>query len=209
LHVATFLALAVGVWVVLLALRGLELSWAYMWPFGTVLTLLTLALVAWDQRVWRLAKLHGWFVRRPDLRGTWRTRLVSEWRDPETGEAPDPIECYVAVTQTFARLQLRLMSRESESWLLAGDIRESPKGSGYQVLGIYMNQPDPALRGLRSEIHFGGLVLDTHGPAHRPSSLSGEYWTDRNTKGTMELTDRADIVYTQFSTAASRMSGAG
>lgn len=164
-----------------------------------------LALLAWDKLLWRMAWLHGWFVKRPDLRGTWRARLVSDWRDPETERQPAPIDGFVAITQTFSSLEFRLLTAESESWFLVSEIRESMKGGGYQVFGVYMNQPDPALRGSRSEIHFGSLALDTHGDAQRPASLSGEYWTDRGTKGTMQLSDRTASVYTQFNTASSRM----
>ena len=58
LQTAALLALALGVWIGLLALRGLEVSWEYFWPFGSVLTVLTVALVAWDRVLWRIPLLH-------------------------------------------------------------------------------------------------------------------------------------------------------
>jgi len=206
IHVASFLILAVGIWAAILALRGASIGWEYIWPFGTVLTVLSLVLLAWDRAVWRFRHLHGWFVQRPDLRGTWRVRLVSDWVDLDTGQPTAPIDGFVAVTQSFSSLQLHVMTEESESWLLANQITKSPKGSGYQVVGVYMNQPAAALRGVRSEIHFGGLVLNTHGDAQHPDSMAGEYWTDRGTKGSMHLSDRLDEVHTQFTTAAKAMS---
>lgn len=209
LQIGTFLILAVVTWAGVLTLRGTALSWDFLWPFGLVLSILTLVLLAWDRAVWRFPPLHGWFVHRPDLRDTWKARLISHWKDPETDRAREPIDCFVAVTQTSSALQLRLMTEESESWLVASEIRRSPKGSGYQVLGVYMNQPEARLRGVRSEMHFGGLVLDTHGSTQKPESLTGEYWTDRGTKGSIQLSGRVKELHTRYHAAAIAMAPPG
>ena len=63
---------------------------------------------------------------------------------------------------------------------------------------MYTNKPQTYLRGARSEMHLGGVLLDTHGPTNRPDTLTGEYWTDRKTKGQMTLTTRLPNVFTRF-----------
>lgn len=128
--------------------------------------------------------------------------MQSDWINPSDGLTVPPITCYMGVDQTLSRLQMHLMTPESESWLIASGIRSSPSDIGYQTAGVYTNKPDVELRRTRSDIHFGAILLDTHGrsPA-RPDILTAEYWTDRRTTGRMTFTDRRARVYTRFDDA--------
>ena len=111
-------------------------------------------------------------MKRPDLRGTWRVELQSDWSDPETNVGVPLIVCYMGVSQTLSTLQMHLMTPESKSWFIAKSITPSLSKVGYRVAGVYTNEPKIHLRGNRSEIHRGGLLLETHGPANRPDSGS-------------------------------------
>ena len=44
-------------------------------------------------------------------------------------------------------------------------------------------------------------LLETHGPSHRPDTLTGKYWTDRKTIGSMALDNRAKAGYSRFEDA--------
>ncbi len=46
------------------------------------------------------------------------------------------------------------------------------------------------LRGMRSEMHYGAILLNVHG--NPVQSLEGHYWTDRNTSGSMSLEERVE-----------------
>ena len=199
LHISVFLGLAALVW--WLVLGAPRVRWEYLQPFGTVVGFLVALATAFEFLLWPLSWLHGWFVKRPDLRGTWRVELESDAIDPTTKVGVPTIICYMGVAQTLSTLQMHLMTPESESWLIAERISPSPSGVGYQVAGVYTNKPQTHLRGERSEMHFGGLLLDTHGPANRPNTLTGEYWTDRKTKGRMTFTERRPEVFTRFKDA--------
>ena len=201
LHITVFLGLAVIVWGLVLLVSGTPVSKKHVAPFSMVVSVLVLLGFAFEYILWRQPWLHGWFVERPDLRGTWRVELKSDWINPQTGEETALIVCYMGVEQTLSKLQMHLMTLESESWLIADRISPSPSGVGYQVAGVYTNKPQPHLRGDRSEMHLGGLLLDTHGAAHRPHTLTGEYWTDRKTKGQMTFTARLPRVFTRFTDA--------
>ena len=203
IHISALLGISVLIWWVVLTAQGTEVGAAHLAPFGTVMTVLVLAAATFELALWRFRWLHGWFVKRPDLRGTWKAELHSDWIDPVTKVGIEPITCYVGIVQTLSKLQMHLMTRESESWLVAENIVPAKSGVGYTVIGVYSNIPVSQLRGTRSEIHLGGLILDTHGPEHRPHSLVGEYWTDRKTKGRMQLTDRMPTVTTRFEEAES------
>lgn len=205
LHISVFLGLAVVAWGIVLYLQGVRLSadelWQHLAPFSTVVGVMVGAGALLEKVAWRWPWLHGWFVKRPDLRGTWRCELKSDWVNPETGEGVPPIACFMGVTQTLSTLQMHLMTPESESWFIADQIRPSPNGAGYQVIGVYSNKPDVHLRSVRSERHEGALALDAHGAANRPASLTGEYWTDRKTTGSMVLDDRVDELFTRYDDA--------
>ena len=126
----------------------------------------------------------------------------SNWVNPSTRKQIDPIDCYMAVTQTYSGLQMRLMTPESDSWFVADRIRPSQKGEGYEIIGVYTNQPRINLRGDRSQIHFGAVVLSTHGAHHDyPDTLTGEYWTERGTKGNLVCNQRVMKVYSRYEDA--------
>ena len=118
------------------------------------------------------------------------------------GNREAPRKCFLAVTQSYSRLKMRQLTDESESWLIADDIRASEKSGGHQVVGVYTNKPGAEIRD-RSQIHYGAILLDTHGPARKPTSLTGEYWTDRETKGTLTFGRRVDRVHSRFDEAES------
>jgi len=201
LHITVFLALAAAVWAAFLLVRDIPVTWEHVAPFGTVVGFLVLVGVAFERMLWRLPWLHGWFVKRPDLRGTWRVGLQSDWIDPETEESIPLIVCYMGVAQTLSTLKMHLMTPESESFFIADEIRPSPNATGYRIVGVYTNKPQVHLRGDRSEIHNGALVLDAHGRPSRPETLTGEFWTDRKTTGRMTFTGCVPEVFTRFEDA--------
>ena len=121
--------------------------------------------------------------------------LQSEWKDPDTGKRIDPITCYMAVQQSLTTLSMRLMTAESSSWLIAHKIVRANDGVFF-VTGVYTNEPKLELRGDRSEIHYGALRLAVQGKP--PASLEGNYWTDRNTRGTMRLSNRKTEILSTY-----------
>ena len=64
---------------------------------------------------WRWRMFSGWLIPFPDLEGTWRGTVVSTWRDPETGQAPPPIEAMLVIRQKFDSISCTLFTAESES----------------------------------------------------------------------------------------------
>ena len=155
LHISVFLGLAALVWWLVLGVQGTRVSSAYWAPFGTGVSFLVVLGAAFEFLLWRWFCLHGWFVKRPDLRGTWRVELQSDWIDPTTNRGVPLVVCYMGVVQTLSTLQMHLMTPESESWFIAESISESPSAVGYQIAGVYTNRPQTHLRGDRSEMHLG------------------------------------------------------
>ena len=141
--------------------------------------------------------LQGWFVKRPDIRGTWRTIIHSKWLDPSTGKIIEPIEGYMTIRQTYSSLSLRLMTKESCSELMGSEIITN-KDTTFRVSGIYRNEPTQLIKD-RSPIHNGAFLLQVIG--NPVTSLKGHYWTDRDTSGEIELIGRRSHIYPDFESA--------
>lgn len=199
LHITVFVVIAATVWLAALLVQGTPVPWAHARPFSIVVSSLVGLGTLFEFVLWRQPWLHGWFVKRPDLRGTWRGEIKSNYIYPEENERLPIIVCYMGVTQTLSKLQMHLMTSESESWLIAEHVRPSPSGYGFQVIGVYTNEPNVHLRDERiSEMHQGAVIVETHGPSLRPRTLTAKYWTDRKTTGTMDFAARIDEVCTRF-----------
>lgn len=200
LHLTPIVLLVGAVWLVLLVIDGVAVELRWLGHLTTVVPILLVFLGVFDNWLWKALWLNGWFTDRPILCGTWEVSLQTEWVDPKTGTTPGPITCYMAVRQTFSSLSMRLMTPESASWLIAHNIVRSNDGM-FQVAGVYMNKPNLLLRGERSEIHYGAILLDVQG--RPPTALEGHYWTDRRTRGTMRFARRKAKSFATYEEARS------
>jgi hypothetical protein len=158
-----------------------------------------LFLVAFDLWAWRLRFLQGWFVPRPDIRGTWRVELHSDWKEPTAKEVVAPIAAYLVVRQTFSTLSLRMLTSESSSELVAAEIGKAADGT-YRLAAVYRNEPKLSVRD-RSPIHYGAIVLDVQGDPVK--HLVGYYWTDRSTRGELRSLARHTTFASSFDDARS------
>ncbi len=199
LQISIILGVSVLSWFSVLWVQGTPVTLAHLTPFSSVLAVLVIFALAIEKVLWSKRWLQKWFISRPDIRGTWHVELQSDWVDPDTNKTIPPIICYMGVTQTLSTLQMHLMTSESESWFVASNITESASGHGYQVCAVYSNKPNVRIRQDRSNIHLGALIFETHGESEiLPSSMTGEYWTDRKTTGTIKLSDRAEKLMTRY-----------
>ena len=132
------------------------------------------------------------------MRGTWRGRLVSNWKNPETGQRIelDP-EVYLVVRQTFWSVTANLITKESKSCSTTATIEDDGCGQ-YQFVAQYRNTPRASVRE-RSEVHHGSFKLDVGGEL--VDRLEGYYWTDRNTMGELEFDRRSSKAVNSFTHA--------
>jgi len=199
LHITAFVAFAALIWMVVLICQDTAIGLDHARPFSIVVSSLVSLGLLFEFVLWRQPFFHGWFFKRPDLRGTWRVEIHSSFVHPKTIERVPMIVCYMGVKQTLSTLKMHLMTPESESWLIADHLRASPNGNGFQVIGVYTNEPNIHLRDERiSEMHQGAIIIETHGHSLRPTTLTAKYWTDRKTTGTMEFTERIKGICTRF-----------
>lgn len=198
LHLSTILFIAAALWGVALLLFGIGVGITWFKPFCIVVGALILILAAFDRWLWRSHWLHGWFVKRPYIRGTWLAYLKSQWTDPKTGESPPTIKAFIAIRQTYSLLSMRLMTEESASELLGAELACAADGT-YKVAGVYRNEPRLAVRD-RSPIHYGAVILGVEG--FPPERLAGHYWTDRDSRGELLTRAHRSTVYPNFESAS-------
>ena len=194
LHLSVILLIAASIWGTMLIVEGVSVSGTWFGPFSTVVGALVLLLSAFDVWAWRLRLLHGWFVPRPDIRGTWRVELFSNWVDPSTNEVVAPIAAYLVVRQTFSTLSLRMLTSESSSELVAAEISRANDGT-YRLAAVYRNEPKLSVRD-RSAIHYGAIMLTVQGDPVK--DLDGYYWTDRHTRGDLRTLARHETIASSF-----------
>jgi hypothetical protein len=161
-------------------------------------SVLTFACFAFDRWLWHLTVFKHWLVNRPYVAGTWKAQLVSNWKDPVTGQQIPPITCIMVIRQTFSTLSVRLFTPESSSASVAYNIERQEDGL-FRLFVLYQNIPRVNLRGERSEIHYGAFMLEVQGDP--PVGLVGHYWTDRETKGSLELTDPTPKLFNGYNDA--------
>lgn len=89
----------------------------------------------------------------------------------------------MVIHQTFTGVHLRLLTPESHSVTVTATVMQEHDQRS-SVAGIYRNEPKLAVRD-RSPIHYGGLRLLVVGAGE--DRLQGEYWTDRGTRGSLDL----------------------
>ena len=204
LHISSFIGLTIAVWLLVLWFQGMPvLSADFVTPFGTVVGVITLFVTLFNKYLWSWKLFKGWYVKRPDLRGTWKVELKSSWINLETGEGIAPVYGYAIIRQSLTSLSLRLMTKESRSVLVAYSIEQLEDEELFKLVGVYRNEPRIELQGVRSEIHHGSFALEIHGSP--VEELEGHYWTDRATKGGMKLVGRVDKLYSTYEQAEREM----
>lgn len=198
IHLFFLLAIAATLWALMLVLDGMVVSFAFFKPFSIVLGTMVLVLIAFDRYGWKWSVLYPWFVSIPNLQGTWKGQLISTWIDPKTGSQQPPIEAYMLIRQTFSSIHMRLLTRESNSEMLAGNIVQDADGV-HTIAGTYRNITK-LLRRETSPIHYGGLLLHVRG--NPPQVLEGQYWTDRDSKGELRFAESSKMLYHDFESAS-------
>lgn len=199
IHITSFVGLTIIAWLLALWAQGQPvLSLEFLKPFGIVVAVIVGITTIFARWAWAWPVFQGWYVNRPDLRGTWKAVLSSDWIDTETSARIPPIDGFLVIRQTLTQLSVRLMTAESRSHSTAYSLCREDDGL-FRLAVVYRNEPEIELQGLRSEIHHGAFWVEALGKG--PDELRGHYWTDRNTRGGLRCVSRVSGYFDSFEAA--------
>ena len=197
-QIRVLVGLVLVAWLAIALAQGQPPSTRLFTSFSYVVSAVSIVVLLWDRWLWAFRVFRPWLTTRPDLRGTWKGQLLSNWIDPGTGERGGPIEAYLVIRQTYSSIDMRLFTMESNSVSLSASVVRDTVGV-HKLAATYRNESKVLLRE-DSPIHYGGVLLDVRGiPVEK---LDGEYWTDRGTKGDAAFLTRARRVSHDFNDAA-------
>jgi hypothetical protein len=147
-------------------------------------TALGFLLFLWDRWLWSWSVFHSWLSKRPDLRGTRKGELLTDYTNSTTSQKRD---VFLMIRQTNSTIDARLFSAESSSISLSG-VLVSDKAEVNTLIITYRNEPH-LLKREHSPIAYGGMLLNVRGD--KVYQLDGHYWTDRSTRGEVKFTIRS------------------
>ncbi|WP_189517174.1 hypothetical protein [Kushneria pakistanensis] len=173
-------------WVLLAHFSGLDLSeikdFLGLVPKVVSIDLFVVAVfVKWG---WKFKIFRGWLVSFPDLSGSWVGFIHSDWKDPRTGEKPNPIPVMLTINQSFFHISCKMTTSEMESSSYSEGFIIDPDRQVKNLAYSYNSKPRLSLN-QRSVPHDGAAVFKI---IERPwLRLAGRYWTERLTKGEIAL----------------------
>jgi hypothetical protein len=174
--------LVTGIWFVALLVTGVHLSGAWTKIVTSAPLIVLVLFAAFDNWLWRITWIRH-LVRRPLLVGTWNGQLTSMRPNDEGREVRHMIPIVLVIHQTYLTLSLTMMSAESKSRSI-GALLQRHELDDFTVFYHYDNTPALEFRE-SSPRHSGGARIEVG--SLMPINLTGEYWTDRRTRGHFEL----------------------
>lgn len=129
---------------------------------------------AWHQPIFK-----GWLVRVPDVRGTWHGQLVPLNSE---GQQAVPIPCHLVIRQRLFSVNCILYTEGGRSQSFAGNAYLDEDSGEERLVYVYRTNPKLADR-VSNASHDGSTIL----VLRSPEVMTGTYFTDRCTRGELEL----------------------
>ncbi len=182
--VTLLVGVSIIVWVIVLIFKDIQVanSWLALKEIPTVAGWMLPVIGFFYKSAWKWQVFQGWLVHVPNLNGTWRGTLQTNWKNPETGVIPGPIDSYLVIRQTLSSISCVQLTKESKSWSSSSSITTNDRDQMKVLDFMYSNKPRISVHD-RSLAHDGACSLDIINKGTR--KLVGKYWTDRMTKGEM------------------------
>ncbi len=186
-YVIPIVLVAAGTWVAVALVKGFPNTfWEAISPFVTAIPVAGGFSVVYQHYLWHSWPLQRLLAKTPDLRGSWRTTIWPAWRDPGTDRDAGPVQGYAQIDQTASTLCMGLFTRDSRSETFAFSIDEIEKE--FRLTVVYENRPSMDERPRLGTSHQGSAIYRFRG--YRPDRIEGEYWTELQNLGKIELKNR-------------------
>jgi hypothetical protein len=152
--------------------------WQYCQRIPAIVTIDVVLAYGFSRWFWQWKIWHPWLVPFPNLNGTWKGEIRSEWINPKTNKKLAPIPAQLIVEQSFLEIRCTMKTKEmtSESFNAAFDMSKSMP----QLIYSYTSKTKANVTN-RSPTHDGTMVFEFTNEGSK--KLEGEYWTKRQTTG--------------------------
>lgn len=157
----------------------------YLKPITTIVTLDTILAVSFTKWLWKLKWLYSWLVPYPNLNGTWKGEIKSNWIDDKTGKKPAPIPVILTIKQSFTNISCVMRTDEMNSYSFVSGFMIDKENQILRLVYSYSSIPKQTVKE-RSPQHFGTMYFDVINNGAK-KELCGDYWTERKTTGRIEL----------------------
>lgn len=152
-------------------------------------TLITIIIIPLAQTLWRplwrvVPALNRWLF--PDLNGTW----TGEAQPVSNGDTPAqsrPVTVWIR--QGLFDVTVTLASDQLESHSTRAVVEVDPRAHKFRIWYAYDGRPPPELAKVNPR-HEGAACLEID-PERDRQTLTGRYFTDRGTVGSLSLTRRS------------------
>jgi hypothetical protein len=143
-------------------------------------TITTFIIGLFCECLWKCKVFKKWLVLVPDLNGNWEGFIRSDWVEPKI----NPIKTSLSIKQSLFHISCVMSTKEmkSNSGIIAG-FKIDTENQTLKLSYIYHSKPNANVRE-KSPMHYGAVIFDIEDDN---TKLSGNYWTDRKTTGTIEL----------------------
>lgn len=139
---------------------------------GEAIGLATIFMIIFNKWIWKL-KCFTLLHHVPILSKKYKGTIVSDFDNSKH-------EGILEINQTFLKQSIKFITDESLSRSISSSISEIHDTC--MLIYVYQNEPKGELQDV-SPIHYGTAMLDLS----NPSEISGNYYTGRNTKGSMHF----------------------
>lgn len=197
LKTSNFVFLLVGIsavsWFFLSIFTGVKLSNTidFFKLVPNVVTIDSIAMFIFTKWLWRCRIFKKWLVPFPYLGGTWVGNIYSDWINSKTGQSIPPIPVMLTIRQSFFNISCLMQTGEMKSYSYIEGFLIDEDRQIKQLSYSYTSKPRIILNN-RSLPHDGTIVFDIIEQPNR--KLIGRYWTERNTKGEVELVYKSKFI---------------
>lgn len=169
---------------IIFSLFGNSIDTSSIFRFATFFEFIIFIIffISWEYIWKKFPKLNDWIF--PNLNGKWDVNI--NWsRENQKGVK----EGIVHIKQNFLTMSMELITDESESETLLVHPKKNSESGRLILYYTYHNTPKNTVK--ESAPHKGTAILKVD-YLENNNKLSGNYFTDRNTKGTLEFNRRLE-----------------
>jgi hypothetical protein len=143
---------------------------------------ITIFAFLFNKYLWKIPVFKNWLVLVPNLNGKWQGSISSNWFNQKFKQ----IETSLSIKQSLSYISCVMTTEEMKSHSITANFKIDTTNQEFKLLYIYKSEPDLNVR-KKSPIHYGTIIFDIVKLEKCKIRLKGNYWTDRESNGTIIL----------------------